>query len=52
MDAFKIVVTVFLAIMIALCGYIVARAGEDKQSVYVGIGISVIEILAIAAIWL
>jgi len=51
MYAFKVVTTVFLALMIVISGYIVAKA-EDRSSVYVGIGISVIQMLAIAAIWM
>lgn len=51
MYAFKIVTTVFLGLMIAICAYVVAKR-ENKTDVYVGTGITVIHIMAIAAIWL
>ena len=50
MYAFKIVVTVFLAILIVLSGYVAAKDKESER--YVGFALGIVMTMAIAAIWL
>ena len=50
MYAFKIVVTVFLAIFIALSGYVAAKNKDSDR--YVGFTLGIVMTMAIAAIWL
>ena len=50
MFAFKIVTTVFIALLVTLLGFIFGKY-EDKASRYVALGIALIEVASVVAIW-
>lgn len=52
MYAFKVVTTVFLGILIALCGYVSTKEKDSKSGRYVGFAFGIVLVMAIGAIWL
>ena len=50
MYAFKVTVTVLLAILIVISGYVTAKE-EDKSTKWVGLCLGIVLACAIAAIW-
>ncbi len=52
MQGFKIVVTIFLALIVFTLFAVVVRKSDDKATVIVSSVMSAIEIAAIVAIWI